>query len=57
MMCYHIDGLSDTTRLKLDRLLAGEAFAGALWGLIAQIWGEMPLTACNILFYPKYAPL
>ena len=30
MMCYHIDGLNDTTRLKLGRLLAGEAFAGAL---------------------------
>ncbi len=30
MMCYHIDGLNDTTRLKLGGLLAGEAFAGAL---------------------------
>ena len=30
MMCYHIDGMNDTTRLKLGRLLAAEAFAGAL---------------------------
>ncbi len=30
MMCYHIDGLNDTTRLKLGGLLAGEAFAGAM---------------------------
>ena len=30
MMCCYIDGLNDTTRLKLGGLLAGEAFAGAL---------------------------
>ena len=30
VVCCHIDGLNDTTRLKLGRLLAGEAFAGAL---------------------------
>ena len=30
MICCHIDGLNDTTRLKLGRLPAGVAFAGAL---------------------------
>ena len=29
-VCYHIDILYDTTRLKLSRLPAGEAYAGAL---------------------------
>ena len=30
LMCYHIDGMNDITRMKLGALLAGEAHAGAL---------------------------
>ncbi len=30
MMCYHIDGLNDTVRWKLGRLIAGEKFAGSI---------------------------
>ena len=30
LMCYHIDGLNDITRMKLGALLAGEAHAGAI---------------------------
>ena len=30
LMCYHIDGLNDITRMKLGAMLAGEAHAGAI---------------------------